>query len=283
MENIFTSEDIFAAHIAKCRTFELLFGKIFPDITKLGCNAAKLPSREFKFGINPDYTYCDTNNKWYILLNTNTAIEIQIEKGSWESIIRLKRKLKKVLRKLTRDYTVKISCGFQEYGNNITIMTGRRKKKNAQGGAVMSERVYEFRGLTKENKSWVYGGIFFVGTKAFIVPEQVKIVVGSLRGFIEVIPETIGQFMELYDKNNKKRYTGDIVKWRNYFGEEIIGWIRYTRSVAGFYVVLIKGGNMPFYDGNKRNFGWGELERVGNKTDNPEMMEYEYWKTKGGE
>ena len=80
------------------------------------------------------------------------------------------------------------------------------------------------------------------------------------------------QYIERRDIHKKELCEGDIVKWVNNYGEENIGWIRYGKSVAGFYVVLIKGSYLPFYTGSVRNFSWGDLEKIGNRYENPELV-----------
>ena len=80
------------------------------------------------------------------------------------------------------------------------------------------------------------------------------------------------QYIEREDKNKKEMYEGDVVKWVNNFGEENIGWIRYTKPIAGFYIVLIKGSYIPFYTGSERNFSWTDLEIIGNIYENPELL-----------
>ena len=140
----------------------------------------------------------------------------------------------------------------------------------------------EFRGKDKMSKLWVYGSLVIYEDRAFIIFKGAEIWKKSLiDGLIEVIPKSVGQFIGRQDKNKKEVYAGDIVEWINNFGERIIGWIRYTESIAGFYIVLIKGGSQTFYnhEGGKEKvyFAWSGLRIVGNKTENPEMMKYEYW------
>ena len=76
----------------------------------------------------------------------------------------------------------------------------------------------------------------------------------------EVVPDTIGQFIRLHDKNGKDIYFGDIV--RNKYGD--IG------SVIWFSDWSIRvdwgGGDIHFIDPD-----WG-LEVIGNIHDNPNFL-----------
>ena len=79
-------------------------------------------------------------------------------------------------------------------------------------------RHIKFRGLIKSkdpiiSKRWCYGGLFYVGKRAFIVLEDCRILtptdIGAtepnfyISDFIEVVPTTVGQFTGLYDKRGK--------------------------------------------------------------------------------
>ena len=93
---------------------------------------------------------------------------------------------------------------------------------------------------------------------------------GEYFPFREIIPETVGQFTGLTDKNGKKIFEGDIVK--GYFGygddENDIAYIEYQEDSMGFVLVEIL----------KEDYGklfeiMGEVEVIGNIHDNPELME----------
>ena len=131
-------------------------------------------------------------------------------------------------------------------------------------------REYKFRGMRVDVNIWIYG--YILKTKKSNPQESETYWIFNDNGKFKVIPESIGELLERKDKSGKEIYEGDVVKWINNFGEENIGWIRYTKSIAGFYVVLIKGSYIPFYIGDERNFGWSDLRIIGNRYENTELL-----------
>ncbi len=154
-------------------------------------------------------------------------------------------------------------------------------------------RVTLFRGKRVDNGEWVYGYLLEAvncntDKKSTFIMEQDATYYGygEFACSFEVIPETVGQFTGLTDKNGKKIFEGDIVKAtytekRQYQGisyqdehscvEEVI----YNEKSACF-MLKIMCEDIPLYR-PLHNFGSvaniKELEVIGNKWDNPELLE----------
>ena len=142
-------------------------------------------------------------------------------------------------------------------------------------------REIKFRGKVKkswnyEQGEWVYGGIsFYKDGFTYICPERFS----DYNEEIEVIPESVGQFTGLYDKNGKEIYEGDIL-YQDFWGE----LDDKTPIICKYCNGSICFTKQDFWDyGNncERGFGWNvrfdkkrikKCEIVGNIYDNPELI-----------
>lgn len=84
-------------------------------------------------------------------------------------------------------------------------------------------------------------------------------------GWVEVIPETVGQFTGLTDKNGKKIFEGDILKgcWKMIFE------VYYDDCLLQFRAKTVDGFNKDIdYYGYPH-----QIEVIGNIYNNPELLE----------
>lgn len=136
-----------------------------------------------------------------------------------------------------------------------------------------------FRGKRIDNGEWVYGYLYHFGftgeEKYYIIP----IYASELYAF-EVIPETVGQYTGLTDKNRKKIFEWDILK----IAKVSDGMGTYfSPALDCFENVVVRwdlcGWNWKSTSKNKwyMNFpeAWCqyECEVIGNIHDNPEFLE----------
>ena len=114
-----------------------------------------------------------------------------------------------------------------------------------------------FRGKRAYDGEWVEGNLFIPDKED--TPTQICIGTNIVRITYDIIPETVGQYTGLTDKNGKKIFEGDIVKdiWRNYI--ELVEY-----NGGGFNPFAIPNWECtPDPDGTVI---------IGNIHDNPELM-----------
>ena len=125
-----------------------------------------------------------------------------------------------------------------------------------------------FRGKRTDNGEWVYEDLWCnpYGKKVVCITSPIN--AQGTTGGHEVDPETVGQFIGLYDKNSKKIFEGDIIKGKVH---EINGY-RVRRGVVKYYGVGFIMNLEPnsWYDQKNISF---DCEVIGNIYDTPEMLE----------
>ncbi len=130
-----------------------------------------------------------------------------------------------------------------------------------------------FRGKTFTGE-WVEG-VYYKQEEFYGDSEDASVIITSKETldydqalyFSEVIPETVGQYTGLYDKNGKKIFEGDIVKADN--------WLH---SYMKIYTIVFEDGG--FFAKYKDEDGWNfdhlaNIEVIGNIHDNPELLKGE--------
>ena len=156
----------------------------------------------------------------------------------------------------------------------------------------MGIRTIIFRGKRKDNGEWIYGNFVrgCVDDFAYIVEFGNK---ELCRNYVEVVPETVGQYTGLTDNNGKRIFEGDIIRYAdlydyNCYLESIDNPEVYDNIDLGNIWTIdevvygIKYG-YPAFDLNKHDFeanGLSELsesgqyfyEVIGNIHDNPKLL-----------
>ena len=152
-----------------------------------------------------------------------------------------------------------------------------------------------FRGKIKSNDEWSYGNInVSLRGIAIITPDETPTGI-----YGQVIPETVGQYTGLTDKNGKKIFEGDIVQYStdDYFVcKSIVEFGEYKQDGSsgeydavdclGFYVEVGKFTCPDWFCNEPENFQdylrqqnlaeiASQCEIIGNIHDNRELLEVE--------
>jgi len=125
-------------------------------------------------------------------------------------------------------------------------------------------REIEFRGKLKGNSgTWIFGSLVISekseqnleGENYAIFPKE------KVLPYADVIPETVGQYTGLKDKNDVKIFHNDIVLFNNK-DIAVICWFKNSWRL-----------NFPWEFASIGNAGDDTIEVIGNIYDNPELLE----------
>lgn len=146
------------------------------------------------------------------------------------------------------------------------------------------ERNIKFRGQDYQ-RHWHYGSFVMFNNGSYAIAENDPTWTDD--GYhnddfnlIKVRPDTVGQFSELTDNDNKEIYEGDIVEWQQYSftGQktDTIKGVVYFDTDCGAYGLrteLIEDFSWLriFYNG----VDLGDIKVIGNIHDNPELLKKE--------
>ena len=142
-------------------------------------------------------------------------------------------------------------------------------------------RDIEFRGKRIDTGEWVFGGYMKPSLTALeavyaVIWDNVKD--GSGFGF-HVIPETVGQYTGIKDKNGVKIFEGDIIKYHDFFwnfdaNQIHIGVIEWQENAARFVGTRYAVDGKPVKpEYGKTALGFHDVEIIGNVFENPELLE----------
>lgn len=129
-----------------------------------------------------------------------------------------------------------------------------------------------FRGKRLDNGEWVYGMPWIFKEKSCVCPWKEGVCKYDTGFFpVEVIPETVGQYTGLTDKNGNKIFEGDIVLGRFEFGMKVPSLVVFRDGVFGLELGNAGKNFFTAFTG----FCNVTFEVIGNVFDNPELLNKE--------
>lgn len=120
---------------------------------------------------------------------------------------------------------------------------------------MINDREIKFRGKRKDNGEWVYGFFFKIGLGNLRYVSAIQIIdENNIPVPIEVVPETVGQFIGKKDSYGNDIYNGDIILDCD-GGHNLVEWSKGTLNWVLF--------GDPICD-------FDEIKVIGNIHDNPD-------------
>lgn len=145
------------------------------------------------------------------------------------------------------------------------------------------EREILFRGKRKDNGEWICGDLLQDVESGICAIVSYVNLGGNIHDLSEscifaVIPETVGQYTGLTDKNGVKIFEGDIVKGTAYSATRI-GVIVWIDEISSFGVRHVNAPNPTAWENSSilRCVSLGKTDEfaaevIGNIHDNPELL-----------
>ena len=126
-----------------------------------------------------------------------------------------------------------------------------------------------FRGKRVGNGEWVYGSLItYADGVCFICCEDY---IPDVLNKYEVIPETVGQYVGLKDKNGNLIFEGDLLRGLFKFGLPITNI--YVKFENGAFCTVEKRKESEILYQPLANYFNVDFEIIGNIYDNPELLE----------
>ena len=136
---------------------------------------------------------------------------------------------------------------------------------------------YKFRGKSLNTGEWVYGSLLQINGMSFIHPSETGELDDCINfgwSFVEVLKESVGQFIGLTDKNGVEIYQKDLFKLGEINKKPFYGEIVFDNAgdfgVPCFCILSQEGHKEVFYDVGDESRVWFEV--IGNTIDNPELL-----------
>ena len=132
------------------------------------------------------------------------------------------------------------------------------------------------RGKRKDNGEWAYGYLYIRNDGQYEISFYSKYF-DSERFTYDIIPETVGEYTNLTDKNDKKIFEGDIIKQINSYDKlEMTGFVRFSKSSQFVISHTYTEKENCYKRGMKKAFAIKtNCEIIGNIYDNPKLLEVE--------
>jgi uncharacterized phage protein (TIGR01671 family) len=131
-------------------------------------------------------------------------------------------------------------------------------------------REIEFRGKRTDGEGWVYGNLARFYKDTCITFDNTDDNWSTGRDSEDVIPETVGQYTGLKDKNGVKIFEGDIIRWNDIDAKTKTGHVLYFEKESGYDVCILREPRKSLF--------WVvglSCEVISNIHDNPKLLEKE--------